>query len=140
PMIREALQRMGKAHLIGFGKKHLVPPTQPANHPSAQTGAEGYKRKPAPQGDQPKRGEKSVRGEKVMRTEKAVRGERTGRSDQPRRGQILTQHTGLPPRQGADAKPAGKRNGKPAPASAGKRAPGAALKRGPGHPKGKKPR
>ena len=37
PLIREALQRMGKAHLIGYGKKHLVPPTQPANHPSAQT-------------------------------------------------------------------------------------------------------
>ncbi|MCG8313320.1 MAG: YgiQ family radical SAM protein [Pseudomonadales bacterium] len=37
PLLREALQRMGKAHLIGYGKKHLVPPTQPANHPSAQT-------------------------------------------------------------------------------------------------------
>ena len=25
PMIREALKAMGKAHLIGYGKKHLVP-------------------------------------------------------------------------------------------------------------------
>ncbi|NPU91108.1 MAG: YgiQ family radical SAM protein [Gammaproteobacteria bacterium] len=132
PMIREALIKMGKAHLIGFGKKHLVPPTQPANHPSAQTGADGFKRKPALQGDQAKRGEKNVRGEKVMRTEKVMRGERTGRSDQPRRGQILTQHTGLPPRQGTNAKPVGKRGEKLAPASAGKR--------GPGNPKGKKPR
>lgn len=36
PMIREALKRMGKAHLIGYGKKHLVPPTQPANHASSK--------------------------------------------------------------------------------------------------------
>src|SRR3990167_10914255 len=122
-MISEALIKMGKAHLIGFGKKHLVPPTQPANHPSAQTGADGFKRKPALQGDQAKRGEKNVRGEKVMRTEKVMRGERTGRSDQPRRGQILTQHTGLPPRQGTNAKPVGKRGEKLAPASAGKRGP-----------------
>lgn len=30
PMLREALKSMGKAHLIGYGKKHLIPPTQPA--------------------------------------------------------------------------------------------------------------
>ncbi len=29
PMLREALKSMGKAHLIGYGKKHLIPPTQP---------------------------------------------------------------------------------------------------------------
>ncbi|MCH2158585.1 MAG: YgiQ family radical SAM protein [Oleiphilaceae bacterium] len=29
PLLREALKNMGKAHLIGYGKKHLVPPTQP---------------------------------------------------------------------------------------------------------------
>ena len=29
PMLREALTKMGKAHLIGYGKKHLIPPTQP---------------------------------------------------------------------------------------------------------------
>ncbi|MDX1692733.1 MAG: YgiQ family radical SAM protein [Ketobacteraceae bacterium] len=59
PMIREALERMGKAHLIGYGKKHLVPPTQPSGHPSASMAKSGSK---------------------------------------PRKGQILTQHTGLPPR------------------------------------------
>ncbi|WP_431687867.1 YgiQ family radical SAM protein [Hahella sp. NBU794] len=75
PMLREALQRMGKAHLIGYGKKHLVPPTQPANHPSAKK----YGSKLNPQGGQ------------------------------PRKGRVLTQHTGLPPRQGA-----GPKRGKPA--------------------------
>lgn len=29
PLLREALKNMGKAHLIGYGKKHLIPPTQP---------------------------------------------------------------------------------------------------------------
>ena len=29
PLLREALKSMGKTHLIGYGKKHLVPPTQP---------------------------------------------------------------------------------------------------------------
>lgn len=29
PLLREALMAMGKAHLIGYGKKHLIPPTQP---------------------------------------------------------------------------------------------------------------
>jgi radical SAM superfamily enzyme YgiQ (UPF0313 family) len=29
PLLREALKAMGKAHLIGYGKKHLIPPTQP---------------------------------------------------------------------------------------------------------------
>ncbi len=59
PLLREALKRMGKAHLIGFGKKHLVPPTQPANHKSAKQNNNGV-----------------------------------------RRGKVLTQHTGLPPRSG----------------------------------------
>ena len=75
PMIREALQRMGKAHLIGYGKKHLVPPTQPASHASSK---------------QP--GNASA----------------TSKSTQPRKGQILTQHTGLPPRDDGSARKPGK--------------------------------
>jgi hypothetical protein len=30
PLLREALQRMGRADLIGNGKKHLIPTFQPA--------------------------------------------------------------------------------------------------------------
>ncbi|MEJ2443975.1 MAG: YgiQ family radical SAM protein [Exilibacterium sp.] len=78
PMLREALKRMGKAHLIGYGKKHLVPPTQPANHPSAKK--YGSKLNP--------------------KTPDSAR--RSG----PGKRQILTQHTGLPPRkQGKPGKP-----------------------------------
>jgi uncharacterized radical SAM protein YgiQ len=64
PLLREALTRMGREDLIGYGKKHLVPPHQPVNHPSAK------------------------------REAAKARSNR-----QPRPGQILTQHTGLPPRQ-----------------------------------------
>ena len=73
PLLREALMNMGKAHLIGFGKKHLIPPTQPANHPSAQ------------------------------------KERHRSRSGSPRKGQVLTQHTGLPPRSESSSKPAKKR-------------------------------
>jgi len=74
PMLREALKRMGKAHLIGFGKKHLIPPTQPANHPTAKLNKASAtaSRKPNPAGTRVKAG----------------------------KGKILTQHTGLPPREG----------------------------------------
>lgn len=88
PMLREALKRMGKAHLIGFGKKHLVPPTQPANHPTAKLNTAEKKagqRKGSPGGTRAKAG----------------------------RGKILTQHTGLPPRAGTAAKRSKRQNRKP---------------------------
>ncbi len=39
PLLREALQKMGRADLIGPGKRHLVPPWQPAGTTSGQTRA-----------------------------------------------------------------------------------------------------
>ena len=65
PLLREALAAMGRADLIGNGKRHLVPSWQPAG---TGTGA-------APG---------------AVRLDAA-----------PRRGALLTQHTGLPPRQTA---------------------------------------
>ena len=60
PMLRAALERMGRSELIGNGKHHLVPRWQP----------QGV----------------------------AVAGEGRRTPDRPRRGDALTQHTGLPPR------------------------------------------
>ena len=37
PLLREALNRMGRADLIGNGKRHLVPAFQPAGTPAAPT-------------------------------------------------------------------------------------------------------
>jgi hypothetical protein len=71
PLLREALQRMGRQDLVGAGTHCLIPWQQPLGWQSkrAQTGA----RSSAP----PQR----------------------GRPRSPKRGGILTQHTGLPPRR-----------------------------------------
>mgnify|MGYP000152546878 FL=1 len=61
PLLRETLKSMGKSHLIGYGKKHLVPPTQPVR---------------------PTRNIKKA-----------------GAPSKIRKGNIQTQHTGLPPRK-----------------------------------------
>ncbi len=93
PMLREALERMGKAHLIGYGKKHLVPPTQPANHPSAKK--HGSKLNP-----------KGNTGAKPAQKAKPNLSAAGIRKKTPRKGVILTQHTGLPPREtGSKSKP-----------------------------------
>ena len=38
PMLREALKRMGRADLIGSGKRHLIPAWQPAGTGEAREG------------------------------------------------------------------------------------------------------
>jgi uncharacterized radical SAM protein YgiQ len=68
PMLREALQRMGRSDLIGGGKQQLVPSWQPAGTGGAHEGRRGNQGK----------------------------GRFTQPRVQP--GTALTQHTGLPPR------------------------------------------
>jgi hypothetical protein len=88
--LREALKEMGRADLIGNGKHHLIPSWQPA-------AGEGYV--------SARRKNSTLPGEK--RTATAAR-----------RGTLLTQHTGLPPRPGVGAKAA--RPGKPVRAKPGR--------------------
>jgi len=75
PLLREALKDMGRADLIGNGKHHLIPSWQPA----ADEGYQSARRKNS-----------TAPGERRAPT--AVK-----------RGTVLTQHTGLPPRKGAAA-------------------------------------
>ncbi len=70
PLLREALQAMGRADLIGNGKQHLVPRYQPATGGDYQS---------------------------ARRKNSTVAGTRTSPVT---RGRVLTQHTGLPPRAG----------------------------------------
>lgn len=70
PLLREALKAMGRADLIGNGKHHLVPTFQPATDGSYQA-ARRKNSTPAPRAS----------------------------STSPRPGRLLTQHTGLPPRE-----------------------------------------
>jgi uncharacterized radical SAM protein YgiQ len=70
PMLREALKQMGRDDLIGNGKQQLIPSYQPSNTGDYHS---------------PRR--------KNSYTNKR------GLKPQPQRGNILTQHTGLPPRK-----------------------------------------
>ncbi|MBI5719832.1 MAG: YgiQ family radical SAM protein [Burkholderiales bacterium] len=86
PLLREALKDMGRADLIGNGQHHLIPAWQPIVD-------EGYR--------SARRKNSTAVGEKRAPT--AVK-----------RGTVLTQHTGLPPREGVAARrasPVGRRRG-----------------------------
>ena len=71
PLLREALKSMGRSDLIGNGKHHLIPTFQPV------TGG-CY--------------------ESARRKNSTAVDVRTALPAQPEKGRILTQHTGLPPR------------------------------------------
>jgi len=107
PLLREALKDMGRADLIGNGKHHLIPTFQPTG---TDGGYESARRKNS-----------TNAGQKVA-------------PNKPRAGQLLTQHTGLPPREtgaarapqrpaGAAARSAGKPFAKPAGKPNAKRGP-----------------
>ncbi len=81
PLLREALKAMGRSDLVGNGKHHLIPTFQPltdGNYSSAR---------------------------RKNSTTPAARSASDGRV-QP--GRVLTQHTGLPPRDTGAARVAGK--------------------------------
>ncbi|MET0311960.1 MAG: DUF3362 domain-containing protein, partial [Burkholderiaceae bacterium] len=75
PLLREALKSMGRADLIGNGKHHLIPTWQPLSD-GGYTSARRKNSTAAP-----------VAAAPVKLAVKAVK------------GRMLTQHTGLPPRQ-----------------------------------------
>ncbi|CAN7321118.1 YgiQ family radical SAM protein [Acidovorax sp. LjRoot117] len=96
PLLRDALKAMGRADLIGNGKHHLIPTFQPLT----DGGYQSARRK-----NSTPTGAKAA----VVPASRSVQ--------QPTKGRILTQHTGLPPRvTGSGTAPAGR----PAAAGAGK--------------------
>ncbi|MBX9871455.1 MAG: DUF3362 domain-containing protein, partial [Burkholderiaceae bacterium] len=76
PLLREALKSMGRADLIGNGKQHLIPTFQPLTDGSYQS---------------------ARRKNSTPSVAKLA-------SKTPAKGRILTQHTGLPPRETGTAK------------------------------------
>ncbi|MCY7369303.1 MAG: DUF3362 domain-containing protein, partial [Polaromonas sp.] len=78
PVLREALKAMGRADLIGNGKHHLIPTFQPLVDGSYAS------------------------ARKKNSTTVALK------TTAPIKGRILTQHTGLPPRDNGSARDAGK--------------------------------
>ncbi len=80
PLLREALKAMGRADLIGNGKHHLIPSYQPITDGSYESA---------------RRKNSTVVKPTAKPAAKAMPG-KAGAA--PRRGTLLTQHTGLPPR------------------------------------------
>ncbi|MDO9219240.1 MAG: DUF3362 domain-containing protein, partial [Lacisediminimonas sp.] len=83
PLLREALKTMGRADLIGNGKHHLIPTFQPLTDG-------GY-----------------TSARKKNSTTVALK------PATPVKGRLLTQHTGLPPRDGSAKPPVTKPSRKP---------------------------
>jgi hypothetical protein len=94
PLLREALKDMGRADLIGNGKHHLIPSYQP----STDGGYQSARRKNS-----------TAAG---TRTSTVTTGRVQQQTSAPERGQILTQHTGLPPRDNG-SRPARGASGRP---------------------------
>jgi hypothetical protein len=90
PLLREALKAMGRADLIGNGKQHLIPSWQPLTDGTYQSA---------------RRSNSTPVAGKAPGAAKAA-GVAPGKviSGKPQRGRILTQHTGLPPRETGAAK------------------------------------
>jgi uncharacterized radical SAM protein YgiQ len=86
PLLREALKAMGRADLIGNGKQHLIPTFQP----QTDGGYTSARRKNSTV--TPKAGGAKTGAAKVGFAKPSMRNE-------PTKGRLLTQHTGLPPRK-----------------------------------------
>jgi hypothetical protein len=82
-LLREALKAMGRADLIGNGKQHLIPTFQPLT----DGGYTSARRKNST----------SVSGKTPTKNKPSVGLKKLGQA--PRKGAVLTQHTGLPPRK-----------------------------------------
>ncbi|MGJ7578571.1 YgiQ family radical SAM protein [Variovorax sp. RHLX14] len=84
PLLREALKSMGRADLIGNGKHHLIPTWQPLTDGSYTSARK-----------------KNSSASAVVERVKA------SPVNSPVKGRLLTQHTGLPPRDNGSGKSAG---------------------------------
>ena len=100
PLLREALEAMGRRDLIGNGKQHLVPVYQPKGEYRSPRGKNGSRAD-----GQVGRGSGKRRGASAGQGNGKGAGRAKGRprsgstSAQPTAGSIATQHTGLPPRK-----------------------------------------
>lgn len=90
PVLREALKSMGRADLIGNGKHHLIPTFQP----TTDGGYESARRKNS-----------TAPGARASVAKPGGKVQTPAAPQTPQKGRILTQHTGLPPRDNG-ARPA----------------------------------
>ena len=101
PLLREALKEMGRQDLIGNSKQHLIPTYQPAGSAEGQYQS-ARKKNSTVDGDSKKR--QDSRGQDSYGKDNRNQSRPSNTKKRPERGQILTQHTGLPPRETGDSK------------------------------------
>jgi hypothetical protein len=100
PLLRETLKAMGRADLVGNGKHHLIPTFQPLNDGAYQSARKKNSTPLAAKAGMPASGKPSAQPVKGAAATPAKT------SNQPIKGRLLTQHTGLPPRvTGVSRKP-----------------------------------
>jgi len=97
PLLRDALREMGRVDLIGNSKHHLIPTYQPQGTEGQYQSAR--KKNSTVDGDSQKRTGDS------RNSQAKTQSRPSNTKKRPERGQILTQHTGLPPRETGDKKP-----------------------------------
>ena len=101
PLLREALKTMGRSDLIGNGRQHLIPTYQPL-------GTGGYE------------SARRSNSTPVSRVGPNTGPKNTGsKNTGAKKGQLLTQHTGLPPRANASSIKGGQNSSSVSPVSTG---------------------
>ncbi len=114
PLLREALRRMGRADLIGNGKRHLVPAFQPAGT--------GDRRQAKPAADARSGGTKTFRTQHARSEQREDYGRRPARRKDPAPHAGPSGSTGRTPRPGAAGGKPGGRTARPgSPQGRGKR-------------------
>ena len=109
PLLRDALKAMGRADLIGNGKQHLIPTFQPLVDGSYQSARKKNSTSSKPHvgglGYAVNKDGKAVAvAPRRPQAQQEPKGDVRFRSEPPKAGQILTQHTGMPPRAGVTGK------------------------------------
>jgi uncharacterized radical SAM protein YgiQ len=98
PLLREALKAMGRADLVGNGKHHLIPTYQPL---------------PGSAYDSARKKNSTALGAKTSVALSSSKSAPSAVSAKPVKGRMLTQHTGLPPRDTGTGRLASKLPRKP---------------------------
>ncbi|MEY2893547.1 MAG: hypothetical protein RJA98_3455 [Pseudomonadota bacterium] len=141
PMLREALKEMGRADLIGNGKWHLIPTFQPSTDGSYQSARRSNS---TPVGVKPSVSKPSAKVGSVARHSAVQPGQAPARAanhNTPVKGRMLTQHTGLPPRDNGAGRPGPGKAAMQRPAAPGvQRSSGTVKPSQPLAARGKKPR
>lgn len=101
PLLREALKNLGREDLIGNGKEHLIPTHQPRGERTSvgrnqRAKVRSFDKHSSKNNHSSNRSQSRNKSNKNKSAQQTTNKQR--KRGQPKKGQALTQHTGLPPR------------------------------------------